>query len=156
MDDDVLHNSLRSLEKQQRSSMRRSVTSMSPIRGALAIDWKRDGLFFSFENDSQIVNPIAQKVKVIQEKYPPKRMSNNIVPSLMSLPVELIYRILDRLDPLDILISVRNVCSHLERITETSDHYQVKFPTSHGEDIQRDTFGICTEQTSHAQNDVSF
>ena len=48
MDDDVLHNSLRSLEKQQRSSMRRSVTSMSPIRVALAIDWKRDGLFFSF------------------------------------------------------------------------------------------------------------
>ena len=54
-------------------------------------------------------------------------MSNNIIPSLANLPVELIYRIFDCLGLFDLLISVRNVCTHLDRITDTYDAYQVKF-----------------------------
>ena len=50
-------------------------------------------------------------------------MSNNIVPSLVNLPIELIYRILDGLGPLDILISVRNVCTRLDEIIETYQGY---------------------------------
>ena len=45
-------------------------------------------------------------------------MSNNIVPSLVNLPVELVYRILERLNPLTLLTSVRNVCTRLDQIIE--------------------------------------
>jgi hypothetical protein len=83
-----------------------------------------------------------------------REMSNNIVPSLVNLPVELIYRILDQLDPFNILMSVRNVCTQLDQIIETAHAYQVKFAIRHGEDnvdsftedIRRDTFfGVSAE-----------
>jgi hypothetical protein len=82
-----------------------------------------------------------------------EKMSNNTIPSIMNLPVELIYRILDRLDPLDILTSVGtgNVCTRLDQIIETSHPYQVKFTTRHGEEIRREPFGISAEQTSDAE-----
>jgi hypothetical protein len=53
-------------------------------------------------------------------------MSNKIIPSLINLPVELIYRILDNLEPFDILVSVRDVCTRLNTITETYHRYKVK------------------------------
>jgi hypothetical protein len=37
-------------------------------------------------------------------------MSDKVTISLHTLPVELIYRILDNLDQLTILLSVRNIC----------------------------------------------
>ena len=54
-------------------------------------------------------------------------MSNKIIPSLVTLPVELVYRILDHLKPFDILVSARNVCTRLNKITETYHPYQVNF-----------------------------
>ncbi|CAF4428045.1 unnamed protein product, partial [Rotaria magnacalcarata] len=44
--------------------------------------------------------------------------------SLVSLPIELVYRILDNLDDLTILMSLRNVCSRLNLIIDTYHRYQ--------------------------------
>jgi hypothetical protein len=52
-------------------------------------------------------------------------MSNNIIPPFLTLPVELVYRILDKLNQLTILLSVRNVCARLNVITDTYYRYQV-------------------------------
>jgi hypothetical protein len=45
--------------------------------------------------------------------------------SLLTLPVELIYRILDNLDEASIFLSVRDVCTRLNLITDTYHRYQV-------------------------------
>jgi hypothetical protein len=47
--------------------------------------------------------------------------------SLLTLPVETVYRILDNLDELTILCSVRDVCTRLNLITDTYHRYKVKF-----------------------------
>jgi hypothetical protein len=52
-------------------------------------------------------------------------MSNQAPASLRSLPVELVYRILDNLDELTILFTVRNVCTQLRQIIDTYHPYQV-------------------------------
>ena len=52
-------------------------------------------------------------------------MANTVVPSLINLPIETVYRILDHLDPLDILLSVRDTCTRLNQITDTYQPYQV-------------------------------
>ena len=54
-------------------------------------------------------------------------MLQNIIPLLVALPVELIFRILDHLDFVDILISVRGVCGRLNTITDVYHPYQVKY-----------------------------
>lgn len=54
-------------------------------------------------------------------------MPQNTIPSLVALPVELIFRILDHLDFVDILISVRGVCGRLNTITDAYHPYQVKY-----------------------------
>jgi len=54
-------------------------------------------------------------------------MTDNIIPSLHTLPVELIYRILDHLQPLDILISIQDVCIRFNAIIHTYYPYQVCF-----------------------------
>jgi hypothetical protein len=54
-------------------------------------------------------------------------MSNKITPSLRTIPVELVCRILDNLDPLSILLSLRNVCTRLNVIIDTYPPYQVNF-----------------------------
>jgi hypothetical protein len=54
-------------------------------------------------------------------------MSNNITPSILTLPIELVYRILDNLDQLTILLSLHNVCIRLNAITDTYYRYQVNF-----------------------------
>ena len=54
-------------------------------------------------------------------------MSNKIIPSLVTLPVELAYWILDHLEPFEILVSARNVCTRLNAITDTYHRYQVNF-----------------------------
>ncbi len=45
--------------------------------------------------------------------------------SLPTLPVEMIYRILDHLDTFAILVSCRNVCKKLNDIIDTYHRYQV-------------------------------
>jgi hypothetical protein len=52
-------------------------------------------------------------------------MSDTIAPSLLTLPVELLFRIFDDLDELTIFIYVRNVCTQLKAITDAYLHYQV-------------------------------
>ena len=52
-------------------------------------------------------------------------MSSNTTPSLIVLPIELIYRILDHLQLKDIFLSVRNLCQRLDSITDTYHRYQV-------------------------------
>lgn len=45
--------------------------------------------------------------------------------SIMILPIELVYRILNHLDLFEILVSMRNVCQRLDQIVDTYDQYQV-------------------------------
>ena len=54
-------------------------------------------------------------------------MSDTATLSLHTLPVELVYRILDNLDKLTILLSCRNVCARLNAITDSYYPYQVNF-----------------------------
>ena len=54
-------------------------------------------------------------------------MADNITPSLLTLPIDLIYRILDQLQPYNILVSVRNVSSRLDAIMDMYHRYQVNF-----------------------------
>jgi hypothetical protein len=61
-------------------------------------------------------------------------MSNIIIASFANLPIELIYRILDQLDPLNILISVHGVCTQFDQIIDTYDPYQVNFTIMHAKD----------------------
>ena len=53
------------------------------------------------------------------------RMNETMQPSLLALPIELTYRILDQLKQVDILLSVRNVCTRLNAIVDTYHRYQV-------------------------------
>ena len=54
-------------------------------------------------------------------------MSGSSSPSLLSLPIELIYRILDCLDHKVIFLSVSGVCQRLDVIIDTYHPYQVNF-----------------------------
>ena len=54
-------------------------------------------------------------------------MSKKVTPSLITLPAELVHRILDKLDELAILFSVRDVCARLNGITDTYQRWQVNF-----------------------------
>ena len=58
-------------------------------------------------------------------------MAHNGSPSFLTLPIELIYRILDQLQPYDILVSVRNVCSRLDQTMDTYHRYQVTLAFSY-------------------------
>ena len=49
-----------------------------------------------------------------------------VMASLPTLPVHLVYCILDNLQPLDILMSVCNVCTRLNSIIDSYRPYQVK------------------------------
>ena len=51
--------------------------------------------------------------------------SQSLYPSLHTLPIESVCRILDHLAPFDILVSMRNVCSRLNAITDTYKPYTV-------------------------------
>jgi hypothetical protein len=54
-------------------------------------------------------------------------MSNRITLSLVTLPVEIIYRILDHQEDVDIICSMRNVCRRLNTIVDSYHRYQVNF-----------------------------
>ena len=54
-----------------------------------------------------------------------KKMSSNTTSSLILLPIELIYRILDHLQLKDVFLSVWNVCQRLDSITDAYHPYQV-------------------------------
>ncbi len=52
-------------------------------------------------------------------------MSKTAVPSLTTIPLELVYRILDKMTPEDIMISLRGVCQRLNDVTDTYSPYKV-------------------------------
>ena len=54
-----------------------------------------------------------------------ENMVDSITPSLVTLPIELFCRVLDYLDPVEILLSVRDVCARLNAITDTYQPYLV-------------------------------
>lgn len=54
------------------------------------------------------------------------KMSDKTTPSLHTLPIYLIYRILDRLRPEEIFLSVCNLCTRLNAIIDTYQRYRVK------------------------------
>ncbi|CAF3033810.1 unnamed protein product [Rotaria sp. Silwood2] len=49
--------------------------------------------------------------------------------SLLSLPVEILYRILDHLDAHFILISLRSLCKRLQAVVDTYDRYELNVST---------------------------
>ena len=53
-------------------------------------------------------------------------MTSGSNPSLLTLPIELVCRVLDHLNPLDILLSIRDVCTRLDAISDTYYPYQVR------------------------------
>jgi hypothetical protein len=52
-------------------------------------------------------------------------MSNRITLSLLTLPVEIVYRILDHQNDFTIICSMRNVCQRLNKIVDSYHRYQV-------------------------------
>lgn len=54
-------------------------------------------------------------------------MSDKFFPCLLTLPVELVYRVMDHLDELAILCSIRKVCRRIDTIVDTYYRYQVNF-----------------------------
>jgi hypothetical protein len=54
-------------------------------------------------------------------------MSIKMASFLLKLPVELVYRILDKLDEKTIFLSMRNVCTQLNTIIDTYHRYRVNF-----------------------------
>ena len=72
----------------------------------------------------------------------PMSANNSTTPSLLTLPVELFYRILDNLEQLSILLSLRNVCVRLNTIIDTYHRYQVNFSFIFTSDIHHHLWGI--------------
>jgi hypothetical protein len=54
-------------------------------------------------------------------------MTEKSILSLHTLPVEVVYRILDHLNKFNILWSMRNVCTRINTIVDTYQRYQVRF-----------------------------
>ncbi|CAF3896909.1 unnamed protein product, partial [Rotaria sp. Silwood1] len=51
-------------------------------------------------------------------------MDDKTPATLLTLPVDIVYHILDKLDDLTIIWSVRNVCERLNIIIDTYHRYQ--------------------------------
>ncbi|CAF4257166.1 unnamed protein product, partial [Rotaria sp. Silwood2] len=51
-------------------------------------------------------------------------MCDRIPATLLTIPVDIVYRILDKLSDLTIIVSVRNVCERLNVISDTYHRYQ--------------------------------
>ena len=54
-------------------------------------------------------------------------MSNKINLTFLTLPVELVYRILDYLDDWSLICSIRNVSTRINRIIDNYHRYQVNY-----------------------------
>lgn len=67
-----------------------------------------------------------------QSRHPidSSKMSGDSTAPIMNLPIELVYRILNHLDPLEIMLSASGVCTKLDQIIDTYQPYQVRFITS--------------------------
>ena len=54
-------------------------------------------------------------------------MSSQINLTFLTLPVELVYRILDHLDDWSLICSIRNVSTRINRIIDNYDRYLVSY-----------------------------
>jgi hypothetical protein len=54
-------------------------------------------------------------------------MTDKMTLTLATLPVEMVYRILDHVNGKTIFLSLRNVCQRLNDIIDTYQRYQVNF-----------------------------
>ena len=54
-------------------------------------------------------------------------MSKFVMLSFLTLPVELVYRILDHIDDITLFCSIRDVCTRFNTIIDTYHRYQVNF-----------------------------
>jgi len=79
----------------------------------------------AFDFSITFVDKVASTQHIFQKKS--LIMSNINAPSLLTLPVEIFYRILDKLDILTILLSCRNVCTRFNTIINTYHPYSVSF-----------------------------
>jgi hypothetical protein len=79
--------------------------------------------------DSMHINERTHKQTISQHTHFEKTasMSNKMTSSLHTLRVELVYRILDHLNEVSILLSCSNVCTRLDAILNTYHPYQVIF-----------------------------
>ena len=68
-------------------------------------------------------------------KNPSEQMSERSAPALLTLPIELVYRILNYLQSYDIFISAHNVCLKLNSIIDTYQPYQVSLSRHTSENI---------------------
>ncbi len=68
-------------------------------------------------------------------------MSNKMSRSLLTIPVELVYRILDNVSERTIFLSLRNVCTRLNTIIDTYHRYQVNF--SFISEVRFSSFSTC-------------
>ncbi len=74
-----------------------------------------------------IINYSSTKSRVVQHYISKETTSNfnHMALSLDTLPVEMVYRILDHLDTFTIFISCLNICKRLNDIINTYHRYQV-------------------------------
>ena len=69
--------------------------------------------------------PFYSAIHSIGTRY--KQMSYQKTSALSTLSIELVYRILDNMDPVTIMVSCYNISGRLNTIIDTYYPYQVKF-----------------------------
>ncbi len=72
-------------------------------------------------------NNLLQHIKSKHTFQQSLSITDKIIPSFQTLPVELVYRILDQMDDFTMLYSMRDVCGRINRIVDTYHRYQVNF-----------------------------
>jgi hypothetical protein len=83
-------------------------------------------------------------------------MSEQFPPPFLTLPVELVYRILDKLDELTILLSIYNVCEKLNIIINSYHQYRVNVSSMHYEIIREKNKRVCNVLYDFSRNLTSF
>ncbi len=78
-------------------------------------------------NDNRVSESTHIQVKHTHISKETTPASHNMPLSLHTLPVELVYRILDNLDNFTLFVACRNVCTRLNTIIDTYHRYQVNF-----------------------------
>lgn len=73
------------------------------------------------------INTNESRLVKFQKKSKATSMVQGVIPSLLTIPIENVYRIFDHLDPLTIITSLCNTCLHLNRIIDTYEPYKVNY-----------------------------
>ena len=70
-------------------------------------------------------NSIISSIITLCKEQNTSSFINKMVWSLHTLPVHLIYRILDNVDDFTMIVSCRNICKRLNDVTDSYYRYQV-------------------------------